>query len=200
LEKKLLIQSLEIYIDMTLASYISCLRIVLIVPIIYLLDQGFLSETPSYYNYLAFVLFVVAGLTDYLDGYIARKTDTETQLGAMLDLIADKLLVSLVMVWLVYIEMYSLVTIPALIIVSRELVISTLRQYVIEKKIKKNLSISFIGKSKTTIQIIAISILILAQEIMGIYTLALIAVWFAAFFSLYSLFTYVSEWFKHFSN
>jgi len=59
------------------------------VPIIYLLDQGFWSETPSYYNYLAFVLFVVAGLTDYLDGYIARKTDTETQLGAMLDLIAD---------------------------------------------------------------------------------------------------------------
>ena len=81
---------------MTLASYISCLRIVLIVPIIYLLDQG-----SSYHNYLAFVLFVVAGLTDYLDGYIARKTDTETQLGALLDLIADKLLVSLVMVWFV---------------------------------------------------------------------------------------------------
>tara|TARA_B100000949_G_scaffold111645_1_gene98899 strand:+ start:174 stop:539 length:366 start_codon:yes stop_codon:yes gene_type:complete len=121
-------------------------------------------------------------------------------LGAILDLIADKLLVSLVMVWLVYIEMYSLVAIPALIIVSRELVISTLRQYVIEKKVKKTLSVSYIGKSKTTIQIIAISMLILAQEIVGIYTLALIAIWFAAIFSLYSLFTYVSEWFKHFSN
>ena len=90
---------------MTLASYISCLRIVLIFPIIYLLDQGFRSEGPSFYNYLAFILFIVAGLTDYLDGYIARKTDTETQLGALLDLIADKLLVSLVMVCLVYIEM-----------------------------------------------------------------------------------------------
>ena len=94
MEKQLLIQSLEICIDMTLASYISCLRIVLIVPIIYLLDLGFLSSVDnegltSFYNYLAFVLFVVAGLTDYLDGYIARKTDTETQLGAMLDLIAD---------------------------------------------------------------------------------------------------------------
>ena len=185
---------------MTLASYVSCLRIVLIVPIIYLLDQGFWSETPSYYNYLAFVLFVVAGLTDYLDGYIARKTDTETQLGAMLDLIADKLLVSLVMVWLVYIEMYSLVTIPALIIVSRELVISTLRQYVIEKKIKKNLSVSFIGKSKTTIQLIAIGMLILAQEISQIRLLAMIAIWFSAIFSLYSLFTYISEWFKHYLN
>ena len=185
---------------MTLASYVSCLRIVLIVPIIYLLDLGFWAETPSYYNYLAFVLFVVAGFTDYLDGYIARKTDTETQLGAMLDLIADKLLVSLVMVWIVFLTTDPLISIPALIIVSRELVISMLRQYVIEEKVKKDLSVSFIGKSKTTIQLIAISTLILAQEIMGIYTLAMIAIWFAAVFSLYSLFMYVSEWFKHYLN
>ena len=104
------------------------------------------------------------------------------------------------MVWLVYIEMNSLVAIPALIIVSRELVISTLRLHIIEKSGKNRLSISFVGKSKTTIQIIGISFLILAQEIVGIYTLALIAIWFAGIFSLYSLFTYVSEWFKHFSN
>ena len=133
---------------MTLASCISCLRIVLIVPIVYLLNQGWWGDSPSFYNYLAFGLFVIAGLTDYLDGYIARKTNTETQLGALLDLIADKLLVSLVMVWLVYMEMYASVAIPALIIVARELVISTLRQYVIEKRGKKDLSVSFIGKVK----------------------------------------------------
>ena len=190
---------------MTLASYISCLRIVLIVPIIYLLSLGFRSfvdnEGPtSFYNYLAFVLFVVAGLTDYLDGYVARKTNTETQLGALLDLIADKLLVSLVMVWMVFLTHNPFIVIPALIIVSRELVISNLRQYIIEKEVKRELSVSFIGKSKTTIQIIAISMLILAQEITSIHTLALIAIWFAAFFSLYSLFTYVSEWFKHYLN
>ena len=190
---------------MTLASYISCLRIVLIVPIIYLLDLGFWSSvdnegTTSFYNYLAFVLFVVAGLTDYLDGYIARKTDSETQLGAMLDLIADKLLVSLVMLWIVFLTTDPLIAIPALIIVSRELVISMLRQYVIEKKVKKDLSVSFVGKSKTTIQLIGISMLILSKEITDIWLLAMIAIWFAAIFSLYSLFTYVSEWFKHYLN
>ena len=185
---------------MTLASYISCLRIVLILPIIYLLDQGSRSEGPSFYNYLAFVLFIVAGLTDYLDGYIARKTDTETQLGALLDLIADKLLVSLVVVWLVFLMGDPWAAIPALIIVSRELVISTLRQYVIEIKRKKNLSVSFIGKSKTTIQIIAISTLILSQEVRDIWIVAIFSLWFAAIFSLYSLFTYVSEWFKHYLN
>ena len=104
------------------------------------------------------------------------------------------------MVWLVFIEYTVAVAIPALIIVARELVISTLRQYVIEKRGNKEIGVSFIGKSKTTIQIIAISMLILAQEIMGIYTLSLIAIWFAAVFSLYSLFTYVSEWFEHYLN
>ena len=185
---------------MTLASYISCLRIVLILPIIYLTNQGLGEGSPSFYNYLAFVLFVIAGLTDYLDGYIARKSNTETQLGALLDLIADKLLVSLVMVWMVFLTGDPWIAIPALIIVSRELIISTLRQYVIEKKVRKNLSVSFIGKSKTTIQIVAISTLILSQEVRDISLLALIAIWFAAIFSLYSLFTYVSEWFKHYLN
>tara|TARA_B100000686_G_C16700473_1_gene923077 strand:+ start:911 stop:1480 length:570 start_codon:yes stop_codon:yes gene_type:complete len=189
---------------MTLASYISCLRIVLIVPIIYFLDLGenhkFFGSGPNFYFYFAFSLFVIAGLTDYLDGYIARKLNTETQLGALLDLIADKLLVSLIMVWLVFIEHKVEVGIPALIIVARELVISTLRQYVIEKRGNKEIGVSFIGKSKTTIQIIAISMLILAQEITSIYTVALIGIWFTAFFSLYSLFTYVSKWFKNFSN
>ena len=183
---------------MTLASYISCLRILLIVPIICFLYLGL--GGPDFYTYLAFSLFVLAGLTDYLDGYIARRTNSETHLGALLDLIADKLLVSLVMIWLVYIDLNWYIATAALIIVSRELVISTLRQYIIEKEVKRELSVSFIGKSKTTIQIIAISMLILAQEIEGIYTLAVIAIWFAAIFSLYSLFRYVSEWFEHYLN
>jgi len=183
---------------MTVASYVSCIRILLIIPIICFLYLGF--GGPDFYTYLAFLLFIIAGLTDYLDGYIARRTNSETHLGALLDLIADKLLVSLVMVWLVFVDFNLFVAIPALIIISRELVISTLRQYIIEKEVKRELSVSFIGKSKTTIQIIAISMLILAQEIMGIYTLALIAIWFAAIFSLYSLFTYVSEWFEHYLN
>ena len=69
-----------------------------------------------------------------------------------------------------------------------------------EIKRKKNLSVSFIGKSKTTIQIIAISTLILSQEVRDIWIVAIFSLWFAAIFSLYSLFTYVSEWFKHYLN
>lgn len=181
---------------MTLASYISCLRIVLIVPIIYLTNLGFWETSSSFYNYLALFLFIFAGITDYLDGYVARKTNTETQLGALLDLIADKLLVSLVMIWMVFLTHNPWIVVPALIIVSRELVISTLRQHIIEKLGKNNLSVSFVGKSKTTIQLIAISMLILAREVTDIWLLAMIAIWFAAIFSLYSLYAYVSEWFE----
>ena len=185
---------------MTIASYISCLRIVLIVPIIYFLGKGFWQEAPWSYNYLALILFILAGITDYLDGYIARKTDTESQIGALLDLVADKLLVSLVMIWLVYLSNDVLITIPALIIVSRELVISTLRQYVIENSHKNKLNVSYIGKSKTTIQIISISMLILERENSELWLLSIVAIWFAALFSMYSLFSYTKGWSKYYLN
>ena len=83
---------------MTLASYITSLRILLIFPIIYIVSL----ETKNL-NWIALVLFIFAGITDYLDGYIARKTKMESSLGALLDLLADKLLVCLVLMWTVYI-------------------------------------------------------------------------------------------------
>ena len=84
---------------MTLASYITISRIILILPIII-----FCSFQTSLFNYLAFFLFLLAGLTDYLDGYIARKTNSVTELGALLDLLADKLLVSITLIWLLFVD------------------------------------------------------------------------------------------------
>ena len=83
---------------MSFASYITLLRILLIIPVLYFIA---VSE-----EYLALILFVVAGLTDYLDGFIARKTKTETSLGAFFDLLADKLLVCLVLVWCAFISSF----------------------------------------------------------------------------------------------
>ena len=98
---------------MTLASYISSLRIILIIPIIFLT-----SFQISTYNYLSLFLFIIAGLTDYIDGYIARKTNTETSLGALLDLLADKLLVCVLLVWFISLNDSLFYTVPALVIIT----------------------------------------------------------------------------------
>ena len=178
---------------MTLASYITISRIILIVPIMHLISIQSLET-----NLLALVLFLLAGITDYLDGYIARKTNTESSLGALLDLLADKLLVCIVLVLLVYIDQNIYLTVPVLIIISRELIVSSLRQYMVELAGKNSTQVSFIGKSKTTVQFIAVLFLIISPDF-GFYfnLVAILTTWIAALISIYSLFTYLIVWKKY---
>ncbi len=180
---------------MSIPSYITLLRIILIFPIMYLII------TPSFWNNLwALSLFLVAGLTDYLDGYVARKTSSETSLGALLDLLADKLLVCIILIWYVYVNPDTLLIIPVLFIISRELIVSVLRQYIAELAGDNNVKVMNIGKSKTTIQFIAISLLIVSPNFGYFFELTSVGfLWFAAFLSLYSLYSYISEWKKFFN-
>ena len=142
---------------MNLAIYITCTRIFLILPILYLINLS------AYYSsLLALVLFLLAGLSDYLDGFIARKTDSESSLGALLDLLADKLLVCITLFWLVFLSEEIYLMIPTTIIIARELIVSSLRQFIVEKLGKNPIKVSYIGKSKTTVQFIAISFLIIS--------------------------------------
>ena len=139
---------------MTLASYITLLRIILISPIIYSISAG--------YEILALTLFIIAGITDYFDGFIARKTKTETSFGAFLDLLADKLLVCLVLLWCSILSPSYLIIIPVFAIIGRELIISSIRQFLVQKTGKNPIKVTYIAKSKTSIQMIAISFLILS--------------------------------------
>ena len=175
---------------MSLASYITLLRIILIIPVLYFTE---VSE-----EYLALILFIVAGLTDYLDGFIARKTKTETSLGAFFDLLADKLLVCLVLVWCAFISTSIMIIVPALVIISRELIISSMRQFLVEKIGKNPIEVTYIAKSKTTIQIIAISFLILSPEMGEIFNkVTVFLIWIAAFISVYTLYNYLKSY-KHY--
>ena len=175
---------------MTLANSITLLRIFIILPVIYLTSLENLEN-----NLLALFLFIIAGLTDYLDGYVARKTNTESNLGALLDLLADKLLVCIILVWLITLNNNLAFTIPALIILSRELVISSIRQFIVEKTGGNNLKVSLVAKSKTTIQFIAISFLIISPSLGNfIYYIGLSLLWIAACISLFSLYDYLQSW------
>ena len=101
-----------------MANYITASRILLIFPVLYLIvDQDDNS------NWIALVLFITAGITDHLDGFIARKTKTVSSLGGLLDLIADKLLICIPLVYLITFSENAELLIPSLVIISRELII-----------------------------------------------------------------------------
>ncbi len=167
----------------------------MIIPVIYLT-----SVEKVEYNFYAFVCFLLAGLTDYLDGYVARKFNTESPSGALLDLLADKLLVCITLVWLVTLNNTLVFVIPVLIIILRELSISSIRQHIVEAKGLNKLEVSFVGKSKTTIQFVAISLIIISPGINPFFsTISIIFLWLASFMSLLSLYRYLVTWNKFFN-
>ena len=173
-----------------MANYITILRILLIPPVLLLA-----SPEQSQSNWLALLLFVIAGLTDHLDGYIARKTGTITSLGALLDLLADKLLIIITLFYFISFGSDLLLLIPSLIIIIREIVITSLRQYLAEKAGGNPLKVTLMAKSKTTIQIFALSFLIISPNFgQAFINLTIFLLWFAAYVSLHSLYDYVKTY------
>jgi CDP-diacylglycerol--glycerol-3-phosphate 3-phosphatidyltransferase len=122
----------------------------------------------------ASLIFALASLTDWLDGYLARSLKQSSKLGAFLDPVADKLMVSVALVLIVgepqfqfvslpsavYSVPIPLITIPAAIIVSREIVVSALREWMAEMGKRTSIAVSQLGKIKTTVQMIALVILL----------------------------------------
>jgi CDP-diacylglycerol--glycerol-3-phosphate 3-phosphatidyltransferase len=103
------------------------------------------------------VVFAIAGLTDWLDGYLARRLNQSTPFGAFLDPVADKLMVVFALVLLT--ESYHTLwfSVPAMVIIGREIVISALREWMAKLGSRASVAVSFIGKVKTTFQMIAIT-------------------------------------------
>lgn len=119
----------------------------------------------SYAMPLAAIIFIVAGITDWLDGYLARKLDQTTPFGAFLDPVADKLIVAVALVIVVYRHPSMHVLIPSLIIIGREITVSALREWMAEVGNRRAVAVSYLGKIKTTAQIIAIIFLLWYQPI-----------------------------------
>ena len=105
-------------------------------------------------------LFTIAGLTDWADGYIARKYQLSTPFGAFLDPVADKLTVAVALGLLIELHGSLWFTLPAVVIICREIVISALREWMAEIGARATVAVSNIGKIKTTLQIIAIVVLL----------------------------------------
>ena len=138
-------------------------------------------------------LFGLAGLTDWLDGYIARKYGLVTPFGAFLDPVADKLMVAVALALLI--EQYGNMwfTLPAAVIICREILISALREWMAELGKRANVAVSMIGKIKTTFQIISIILLLaFTEETFPILNmLGFIAMYLAASLTLWSMLIYI---------
>ena len=173
-----------------MANYITISRILLIFPVLILA-----TPEPSLNNWIALIIFVIAGITDHLDGYVARKTDSASSLGALLDLVADKILIIITIFYFVSYGSSPLLIIPSLIIIIREIVISSMRQLLTEQEGNNPIKVSFIAKSKTTLQIVALSFLIIAPNFGNdFFFLTILLFWLAAYISLHSLYGYVKTY------
>ena len=139
------------------------------------------------------LLFAAAGITDSLDGYFARRLGQISRLGAFLDPVADKLIVAVALVLLVSRDPRPLIVLTAAVIIGREITISALREWMAEMGQRRKVAVSLLGKYKTTLQIIGLSLMLYRQDLLGlpIYWLGVIATEVAAALTLVSMIAYL---------
>ncbi len=151
---------------------------------------------------VAFVLFFIAGLTDYLDGYLARAQGTVSKIGVFLDPIADKIMVAAVIVMLVHSGIvHGVAVIAALIILLREIIVSGLREYLAGLQV--SLPVSQLAKWKTAFQMIALGTLVFAgasttfMPWLPAHDIGLACLWVAAALTLVTGYDYLRVGLKH---
>ena len=175
---------------MNWANQVTYLRLLLIPLVIACFYSG-LSNA----NLLAALLFTMASLSDWLDGYLARRLNQTSDFGAFLDPVADKLLVVIVLIMLV--TAYSGLLLATTVIIAREIIMSALREWMALKGQREAVAVAFSGKLKTTVQMVAIILLLLATPhyLEWLWQLGLILLYLAAVLSVYSMLQYLkSAW------
>jgi CDP-diacylglycerol--glycerol-3-phosphate 3-phosphatidyltransferase len=144
-------------------------------------------------NVVATVIFAIASFSDWVDGYLARSMQLESSFGAFLDPVADKLMVVVVIVLLVEANPSIYVALPSIVIVAREISISALREWMAQLGASTTVKVSFIGKTKTVAQMIALGFMIFSEPLVGfpIFQIGLGIYYLAALLTLASMVIYL---------
>ncbi len=148
-------------------------------------------------NFIAMLIFVIAAMTDWLDGYLARRFNATSRFGAFLDPVADKLIVAVALIVVAVEYQHWIVTMAAIIIIMREMAVSALREWMAEHNRSNAVAVSNIGKYKTTFQLIALAMLIYGGQLFGVpwVQLGLVMLVIATLLTLWSLAQYgLSAW------
>jgi CDP-diacylglycerol--glycerol-3-phosphate 3-phosphatidyltransferase/cardiolipin synthase len=168
---------------------------ILLIPVfvgVYYLPDAWLA--PAGKNWLAMGIFAVAAITDWLDGWLARRLGLTSAFGAFLDPVADKLMVAAALILLVALGRADAYL--AIIIIGREIAISALREWMAELGAGKSVAVAFAGKLKTVAQMTAIIALLLYEPLIpGVSTplLGTIALWIAVILTLWSMVHYLRK-------
>ena len=139
------------------------------------------------------LLFGLAGITDYFDGYLARRLGLTSSFGAFLDPVADKLIVSTALVLLVQADPHVTLALVAAIIIGREITVSALREWMSQIGARAHVAVSIFGKWKTTLQIIGISLMLYREPLftLDVYRIGEWLVYVAAALTLWSMIDYL---------
>lgn len=137
-------------------------------------------------------VFALAAITDWFDGYLARKLNQSSPFGAFLDPVADKLMVAIALTVLVESYANPWITLPAVVIIGREIVISALREWMAEVGKRASVAVSYIGKLKTTLQMLAIFLMTITVPYSGnISWVGVGALYLASILTLWSMYQYL---------
>ncbi|MDL5033943.1 CDP-diacylglycerol--glycerol-3-phosphate 3-phosphatidyltransferase [Pelomonas sp. APW6] len=148
---------------LTLPTLLTWARIVAI-PLI--VGVFYVDIAPGHQNLFATSLFVLVALTDWLDGYLARKLNQTSSFGAFLDPVADKFLVCAAL--LILLELGRVNALVALVIIGREIAISALREWMAQIGASRSVAVHMVGKLKTTVQMVAIPFLLYDGQLFGL--------------------------------
>jgi CDP-diacylglycerol--glycerol-3-phosphate 3-phosphatidyltransferase len=171
-----------------LPNTLTWLRILMIPGVVVLYYLPFWWAHPA-----AGVGFALAGITDTLDGYFARKLGLTSRLGAFLDPVADKLIVAAALVLIVSADSRWFVVIMAIVIIGREIAVSALREWMAEIGARGRIKVSQLAKYKTIMQITGLSMMLFHHKLLGIaiYKLGVVLTAIAAVLTLWSMILYL---------
>lgn len=171
---------------MNIPNYLTLFRILLLPIFIIVFYLPF-----KFAHFAAGVCFTIACLTDMLDGYLARSLNQTSRFGAFLDPVADKLLVATTLILLVAEPELRFITLPAIIIVGREIMISALREWMAEMGKRASIAVTFVAKFKTVIQMIALGLLIVFAQTSWLGIIGMILLYLSALLTIWSMFVYL---------
>ncbi|MCV2884093.1 CDP-diacylglycerol--glycerol-3-phosphate 3-phosphatidyltransferase [Aestuariibacter sp. AA17] len=179
----------------TIPNILTMMRVLLIpvFVVVYFLDWKWAHQAGAF-------IFWLAAITDWFDGYLARKLQQSSKFGAFLDPVADKLIVATALIMITHTYASAWITIPAIILMAREVYVSALREWMGQQGSSERVKVSFIGKAKTMAQMLAlIGLLSELEYFMGVpifwVSLGYILLYISAVLSIWSMVEYtIAAW------